>query len=104
METRVETDPIMLGPWYLHLDRELILAVEGVCNSYSTRHLIHTRIGARFSRMPATRARISTCRELSAYASHSNVIGTSRGSIFTAVTSIVWLVATRLSCLTTNRQ
>src|SRR5437762_2539176 len=48
--------------------------------------------------MPATRARISTCRELSVCASHSNVIGTSRGSTFTAVTSIVWLVATRLSC------
>src|SRR5258708_22193870 len=44
--------------------------------------------------MPSTRARISTCRELSVWASHSNVIGTSRGSTLTAVTSIVWIGAT----------
>ena len=44
--------------------------------------------------MPETRARISTCRELSVWASHSNVIGTSRGSIFTVVTSTGWGVAT----------
>src|SRR5260370_37767536 len=43
--------------------------------------------------MPSTRARISTCRELSAWATHSNVIGTSCGSTFTAVTSIVWMGA-----------
>src|SRR6516164_3389403 len=47
--------------------------------------------------MPATRARISTCRELSVWARYSNVIGTSRGSTFTAVTSIVWVVATLVS-------
>src|ERR1700745_3224758 len=44
--------------------------------------------------MPSTRARISTCRELSAWATHSNVTGTSCGSTFIAVTSIVWIGAT----------
>src|SRR6516162_1647306 len=48
--------------------------------------------------MPATRARISTCRELSVWARYSKVTGTSRSSTFTAVTSIVWVVATLVSC------
>src|ERR1700737_4071438 len=44
--------------------------------------------------MPPHRGRISTWRELSVWAIHSNVIGTSRGSTLTAVTSIVWIGAT----------
>src|ERR1700736_1058699 len=52
-----------------------------------------------FPECPRLEREFQPAASYSAWASHSNVIGTSRDSILTAVTSIVWVVATLVSCL-----